>query len=693
MQLTARPSRLFVAGTVLLAPIAGVVVLKAPLFNNLVYRDPWFYSGYGWTLTHHIEIFGWFYYAVRFPVTLPIGWTTDLFGPVTGYLVLRYAILAGTGAVLYACVRRFSSAGVATAAVLLLAFNPYYVRMVLWDYTSYVALPCAIAGVALWLMSSTRGRVFWPFVASGALLTASAFANALSVSFVVPLVAVEVIGSIRRGPAEIGRLVLRTASAAVGAVAVFVSGYLGYRYSIGAFSPRELVQPTIDFIRSNDQLAAPLQRPVSEFLEGEPRIYAPPLLCLAMVIALGRRLLEDSLRGRLAQYALGYVALLWLYRFAVTSSVLETWWAYNMAAISMCFAAPVILDELVRRTSEQRARMALVAVLLGTAVTTFAIRSANASAVDAYERVRDNVPLLLALLGLGALTAVAMKAARDERARAVAAAAFFAVVTIVSLMPARYIGIGQTGEFAPDGRGEVLAYQAAYDMAKLLEGPDQPDSRILLWTTLSGLPMIAWTNLPHQFSSVQSPDAPIPALNDLSPQAEDLVRHPTTDALLLLSEDPADMTRGVAELRREGVRPQVVSGGTWADGHLHYALVDVRGPAQCCDQPDEDRHAAAIVAQAYLDAHTARDASAICRIVAPEVQLTIAAGQPSCAAVLQPQLARRYRHLRVGGTSVVPSPPGNPRIAVEVRDQPGRRMVVGRYGSIWRVVDGGKVPV
>ncbi len=74
-----------------------MLLLRAPLFNNLAYRDPWFYSGYGWTLAHHIEIFGWFYYAVRFPVTLPIGWTTDLFGPVAGYIVLRYLILAGTG--------------------------------------------------------------------------------------------------------------------------------------------------------------------------------------------------------------------------------------------------------------------------------------------------------------------------------------------------------------------------------------------------------------------------------------------------------------------------------------------------------------------------------------------------------------------------------------------------------------------
>jgi hypothetical protein len=109
-----------------------------------------------------------------------------------------------------------------------------------------------------------------------------------------------------------------------------------------------------------------------------------------------------------------------------------------------------------------------------------------------------------------------------------------------------------------------------------------------------------------------------------------------------------------------------------------------------CGYEDENPHAAAIVAQAYLDAYTARDAAGICRVAAPEVQQAIAAGQPSCATVLQPQLARRYPRLTVGDAHSAPSPPLNPRIALAVREQPGREIVVGRYGSIWRVIDGGK---
>jgi hypothetical protein len=242
----------------------------------------------------------------------------------------------------------------------------------------------------------------------------------------------------------LARLAVRTAAGGLGAVAVFLAGYLGYRAYIGSFSPRELVQPTLDFVRSNDELAAPLQRPVREFLDGEPRIYAPVLLCIALAAMLGRRLIEDTLPGRLAQYAIGYVALLWLYRFAVTSSVLETWWAYNMAAISMCFAVPLVLDRLERAESRRGAMAILGAALLGAGAASLVIRNANSSAVDVYERIRDDAALVVVLLLMSGIAVVGMRFLRGWLGRALATGAFFALVAFVALTPARYIGINQT---------------------------------------------------------------------------------------------------------------------------------------------------------------------------------------------------------------------------------------------------------
>jgi hypothetical protein len=108
-----------------------------------------------------------------------------------------------------------------------------------------------------------------------------------------------------------------------------------------------------------------------------------------------------------------------------------------------------------------------------------------------------------------------------------------------------------------------------------------------------------------------------------------------------------------------------------------------------CGYVDDNPHAGAVVAQAYLDAFTARNAHAICRVLAPEVRQALATGR-TCEAALAPQLRRRYPRLTVGSIHKVPSPPLNPRFAVEIPAQPGRVVIVGRYGSTWRVVDGGK---
>jgi hypothetical protein len=568
-----RTSRLLALGVVLVAPLFGVIVLRAPLMNHLAYRDPWFYSGYGWTLAHHIEVFGWFYYAVRFPVTLPIRWTTDLFGPVAGYVVLRYAVLVGTGAALYACVRRFASVTVACASVVLLAINPFYMRMVLWDYTSYIALPCAIVAVAVWLMASTRGATFWAFLGSGALLGASVFANPLSATVVPALAFVEIAAVLRGGARELARLAARSAAAALGAAVVFVGGYLGYYAYLGSFDPYELLEPTIEFIRATDQRSAPFQLPLTEFLEGEPRIYAPLLLSLGLAVALGRAVGERGIRGRLAQFALAYVAVVWIYRLTITSAVVETWWAYNMVAISMCFAAPLILDELERAMGRRSFYVTITVAIASAAIATFVIRTRNSWAVSVYEHVRDNFPVLIALLALGVASAGLLRFSGNTAVRAAVAGAFFALVAFVSLTPARYAGTRQTGEFAEDGRAELRGYRAAFDMAKLIEDVDQPDRRTLLWTTLVGSPVVSWTNLPHQGGSINNPEAPLQSLSSIAPGQDGLLRYPTTARVLLLSQDPADMDRGVRALRRLRMHPTLLRRGSWGDGYLQYALV------------------------------------------------------------------------------------------------------------------------
>jgi hypothetical protein len=106
-----------------------------------------------------------------------------------------------------------------------------------------------------------------------------------------------------------------------------------------------------------------------------------------------------------------------------------------------------------------------------------------------------------------------------------------------------------------------------------------------------------------------------------------------------------------------------------------------------CGYVDDNGRAAAVVAQAYLDAVRARDAAGVCRVLAPEVQAALAAGK-TCEGAVARQLRVRRPKLRVAGVREIPGPPGNPRFNITVPEGSGRQITVGRYGSIWRVVDG-----
>ena len=90
-----------------------MLFLRAPVINQIDYIDPWFYSGYGWSLSHGLSLFENPYYGVRFPPILLIAVSSDLFGALAGYLVLHYPILLGAGVALYCCTRRFASPRVA----------------------------------------------------------------------------------------------------------------------------------------------------------------------------------------------------------------------------------------------------------------------------------------------------------------------------------------------------------------------------------------------------------------------------------------------------------------------------------------------------------------------------------------------------------------------------------------------------
>ncbi len=561
--------------TVLLTPFVGVLLLRAPLVNALPYRDPWFYSGYGWSLAHDINVFGWFYYAVRFPVILPIAWSTAAFGPVAGYIILRYIILASVGGLLYACTRMFASRTVACVGVALLTLNPFYMREVLWDYTSFITLPCTIGGAALWYLGSGprsgRVRMMATTAGAGAFLGAAIYANAIAGLVLPALFGVEAVASLRCGWRGITRFAVRVAVALVGAALVFLGGYLGYCIYLGVLSPHELIRPTLEFLRSGNKLLAPFQRPVHEWIKGEPRIYGPVLVSLAIVVVVGRSIFRNTVRARIAQFAIAYTTIFWIYRFTMTSSLIETWWAYNMTAVTAAFGIPVILDEVTRRLKGS-ARLAAGGALVATGVTDLVIRSFSSTAIWCYNELRTHIFILALVLVASGACAVAVARLHSHAGRCTALVALCVLIAAITLTPAHYIGIDQTGEFSPDGKTELDGYQAAYDMNQLIAAKDTPEARVLLWSNLYGLADVGWTNLPNQMGGIENAEVPTP-VPELNADELELLRYPTTSGVLVVSQSLNEVNSAAPALKQHGFDPRVERTGAWSDGKLHYALV------------------------------------------------------------------------------------------------------------------------
>ena len=91
-----------------------------------------------------------------------------MFGANDGYVLLRYllAILSGTS--LYLCVGRFASRTTAAATAVLLYLNPFFSRMLLWDYSGFMEVAAGVVGVGLWYWSENRSLP-WTLLAGIAL--------------------------------------------------------------------------------------------------------------------------------------------------------------------------------------------------------------------------------------------------------------------------------------------------------------------------------------------------------------------------------------------------------------------------------------------------------------------------------------------------------------------------------------------
>jgi hypothetical protein len=558
-----------VAATIGLAPLLVVLVLRLPLINQLNYADAWFYSSYAWVPKHDFAIFGWNYFSVRFPPILAIGAFQRVFGAGDGYVILRYLLAVACGSSIYLCVRRFASVRIALAASVLLYLDPFFSRMLLWDYSGFLEVAAGVVGVALWYWSDD-GRLL-ATVLSGIALSIAVFANALFGTLLVVLLLVEAVDAVRGGRHGVLRYLARLFVCAGCAVLVFSLGYLSYVKILGSLGPYDLLRPTIEFFGENSQKSAPYQHTINSWLLHEPRVWAPVVLSFALLVTLRGRLLGRGVAARIAQLCIAYTAFLWLYRLLVVSAVIEQWFAYSLTVVVIVPAAAVLLNEICR--DRARAMRALLAPCIAFALAAILTRDLTGPAGDVYEQLSLHSWLVVALIAVGLLAA--LLGALRSRLQLVGLTALAAVLALMSFAPSVLDGRGATGIFVTNGAQEWTAYKAAQRFADIVQNYDSLSHRVFLWFPGEfGYVSLTWTDLPQDADTLNEPGVP-EALGAMTPLAHARLSLPNVKYVMILSPSTRELAVAREALASGGFPAVLVRSGELAKNSLSYALVEL----------------------------------------------------------------------------------------------------------------------
>jgi hypothetical protein len=530
----------------LLTPVFAVFLFDISLINQDNYVDPWFYTGYGRIFPSMHALFGWTYYSARFPVMILNGAFLKFPDPIVGYIALRYLLLLLCGIPLYLWARRFFGDAIAIASYLFLFCNPLFPRVVLWDLTTFVSIPFALAGMALWLLpmrSLALNRVL-----TGFLFCASIGAHAFTGTAIGTFLITEALRRLIHK--DLRKLILYDVLATgFGAVLCFGIGILYYYFNIGSFNPMVIISITANAARQGDQYAITHASASLGWLGTQYHVYVPYLLILVAGAGLSRKLLSNEIAARVWIFSATYGAAFAIYQFIFGSFVLETFYYFAHLTLIVYLLFPVCLFLILRSAPPwQQQWAAAIAVLMLVALPTLTrfvpsfIDTAQTAALGSLGIAGLMVAFCILCAGL---TWVA------TQRPTFAMLAVASLVTMVQLAP--MITWEHRAIYANPRKAakELGVYRAALEMLDVFSAYAQPTTRVMLWYPASefSLGSIASTVLlftVHQPYEGQG----MPSFGDYE---RERLRYPGLRYIMLLSQRPGAVAEGLAALTHEGL--------------------------------------------------------------------------------------------------------------------------------------------
>jgi hypothetical protein len=150
------------------------------IYTQFPFIDSYVNTGYIYNTQPLVQRFGETYYLLRLSSILPQRFVHELLGPELGYIAVRYIMLLVACSSLFMIVRRFFGVVPALYSALLIAFSPWYLRSITWEYVDGSAITYLFAGLAC-ILAPVRPRRLH-YLAAGALLALATNSNLYSLA-------------------------------------------------------------------------------------------------------------------------------------------------------------------------------------------------------------------------------------------------------------------------------------------------------------------------------------------------------------------------------------------------------------------------------------------------------------------------------------------------------------------------------
>jgi hypothetical protein len=332
---------------ILVAPVAAWWMLDINLFPQAGSVDPWFYTGVGQIFNSLVDVYGWPYYLVRFPITFVNRLCCRNAYPDVGYILLRYLLVVGAGGSLYSMALKKMGRPAAMIGYLYLFCNPLFLRVIAWDLTPFLSVPAALAGAAIWLHSEKEAM--WRYPLAGGLFCISVNSHIFTSTAIACFLMAAIIAHLL-SKRPIRDLAVALLGMLVGFAAVGALGWWYYYELVGPIDPLLFWKVNRAVLAAGSDYALTHARPFWTWAAQETYFYVP-YLWIAAALILRRGLVEKKTYWTILLASILYGAFYLLYRFMLGRFVIEAHYYFGHIWAVCYLLVPLVAAQAAQQTN------------------------------------------------------------------------------------------------------------------------------------------------------------------------------------------------------------------------------------------------------------------------------------------------------------------------------------------------------